>query len=69
MTTARILTSLGLMNGDGVGQLQLFQLLKAVVHHLSLVKLYGQLFRKGVNLTDDADIPVKHPGSGIHRNA
>ena len=57
------------MNGNGIGQLQLLQLLKAVIHHFALVKFHGQLFRKGIDLADDADVSVENSGTGIHRDS
>ena len=56
------------MNSDGVGQLQLLQLLETVFHHLSLVKFHGDQLREGIDVPYDACIPVEHAGSSVHRN-
>ena len=62
----RVLAALGLVDGDGVGQLQLFQLLEAVLHPLTLVELHGEKLSVVVDLPDDAHVAVEDSAPGLN---
>ena len=57
------------MYGDGVGQLQLFQLRIRIFHHALLVKFNGHSLCMRVNLPDHSHISVKNTDSLLHRNS
>ena len=56
------------MYGDGICQLQLLQLLKAVLHHPPLVKFHLQGLGKGVYLAYDAHVAVEDALALVHRD-
>ena len=64
----RVFASLGFMYGNGIRQLQLLQLLKAVLHHPPLVKFHLQGLGKGVYLAYDAHIAVEDALALVHRD-
>ena len=65
----RIFASLGFVDRDRVGEFQLLQLLKAVLHHLPLIKLHLHRLREAVDGPDDPRIPVENAFALIHRDS
>ena len=61
-----VLASLGFVDGNGIGQFQLLQLLKAILDPLSLVKLYGKKLGIFIHLPDDAHVSIENTGTLIH---
>ena len=57
------------MDGDGIGQFQLLQLLEAILYHLALIEFNGEQFRKIIDLPDDSNVAVKDSCSLVHRYA
>ena len=64
----RILASLGLVDRDRIGKFQLLQLLKTVLHHLPLIELHLQSFRKAVDGPDDPRVSIKDAFPFFHRD-
>ena len=56
------------MDGNGIGKLQLLELLKAVFHPFSLIKFHGQKLCEQIQLTDHAHIPVKYACALVSRD-
>ena len=65
----RIFASLGFVDRDRVGKLQLLQLLKAVLHHPPLVEFHLHGLREAVDGADDPCIPVEDTLTLIHRDS
>ena len=56
------------MYGDGIGQLQLLQLLIGILHLFPFVKGHGHQLGQLIDILDDADIPIEDPQPFIHRD-
>ena len=56
------------MDGDGIGKLQLLELLKAVFYPFSLVKFHGEELCEQIQLPDHPHVPVKYACALVSRD-
>ena len=64
---SRILTALRFVDCNGISQFQFVKLCKAIGHPASFIKFYHQLFRKMIDLPDNAHIAVKNAHALVQR--